>query len=349
MMSSAKSLRLTCVNDVEPQPLDHVWPGRLARGHITLMAGDPGSGKTQIACDIAARITTGESWPDGNRAPIGSVVMLSAEDPVKDVLRPRLEAAGADLRRIHVVEAAVDDRGKERTFNLKDDIEALRQVVTDLGDVVQVNVDPVTSYMGSNIDSHRTTDVRAVLEPFARFAEEMNVALLCISHPPKAAQGKAINAVTGSLAFVAAARMVFLVSEEPETQRRLLLPVKNNLGAPAPGLGYRLAQRVVSKGIVSSHVVWDSAPVTMSANEAIQQAASGTNGKIVEAKEFLREELASGPVSATDITAAAERMDISARTLRRARNDLGVKVSKTGFQGQWVWELPEAPAQRWAQ
>jgi hypothetical protein len=31
--------------------------------------------------------------------------MLSAEDTVKDVIRPRLEAAGADLGRVHVIEA----------------------------------------------------------------------------------------------------------------------------------------------------------------------------------------------------------------------------------------------------
>ena len=100
---------------------------------------------------------------------------------------------------------------------------------------------PSGRYMGK-IDSHRTTDVRAVLEPLDKFAETHNVAVLAITHPPKAVQAKALHAATGSLAFVAAARLAFLAIEEPETDRKLLLPVKNNLGPMALGLGYRLTE-----------------------------------------------------------------------------------------------------------
>ena len=131
-----------------------------------------------------------------------------------------------------------------------------------------VIIDPITSYMGTRIDSHRTTDVRGVLEPLGRFADEAGVAVLAITHPPKAAQGSAINSFTGSLAFVATARMAFIATEEPETERRLLLPVKHNLGPKAPGLAYRFEQRIVSKGIVGSHIAWDIAPVTVTADEA---------------------------------------------------------------------------------
>jgi hypothetical protein len=66
-----------------------------------------------------------------------------------------------------------------------------------------------------------------------------------------------MHAVTGSLAFVAAARIVLLAIEENEGGRKLLLPVKNNLGSKPPGLAYRLAQRIISRDIVASHVVWE--------------------------------------------------------------------------------------------
>jgi hypothetical protein len=75
------------------------------------------------------------------------------------------------------------------------------------------------------------------------------VAVIAVSHPPKAAQAKAIHAVTGSLAFVAAARLVFVAVAEPETERRLLLPVKSNLSAAADGIGYRLVQTSVTNGV----------------------------------------------------------------------------------------------------
>jgi hypothetical protein len=39
-------LRLTRVNDVEPEPVDFLWSGRLARSHMTLISCAPGEGKT---------------------------------------------------------------------------------------------------------------------------------------------------------------------------------------------------------------------------------------------------------------------------------------------------------------
>jgi putative DNA primase/helicase len=335
--SSATVLRTVCVADVEAVPIDWVWFGRLARGKLTMLSGDPGIGKSQMAIDIAARITMGDNWMDAGRAPQGNVVILSAEDAIKDTLRPRLEVAGAELRRVHVMEAAVQD-GKERSFNLQSDLESLRVKLADIGEVVLVIIDPITSYMG-HIDSHRTTDVRAVLEPLARFAEETNIALLAISHPPKATQTKAIYAVTGSLAYVAAARFAFVVVEEPETERRLLLCAKT-VAAPPNGIGFRLVQSHTEKGILASSVAWDNAPVTLTANEAVRAGSAGS-GKLAEAIEFLNDELAGDPVSADEIGAKAIRMDISEATLRRARKVLNVVAAKEGFQGKWLWSLPK--------
>jgi putative DNA primase/helicase len=158
----------------------------------------------------------------------------------EDTLCPRLEAAGADLERVRALKAVIAE-DKQRTFSLQADLTALGEKVRAIGDVSLVIIDPITSYMGK-IDSHQTTDVRGVLVPLAAFAEKFNVAVLAITHPPKASQVKALHAITGSLAFVAAARLVFIAVEEPETSsgRRLLLAVKNNLGPPAAGLGFHL-------------------------------------------------------------------------------------------------------------
>jgi putative DNA primase/helicase len=245
---------ITCrVSDIEPQPIDWLWEGRLARGKLTLIAGDPGLGKSQIDIDLHARLSSAAYWPDGtSRAPIANSIILSAEDAASDTLRPRLEAADADLQRVWILDAVRTKDGK-RSFTLQQDLEQLGNKLNEIGDVAMITIDPITSYMGK-IDSHRTVDVRGVLEPLASFADKHHVAILAVSHPPKASQAKAIHAVTGSLAFVAAARIVFIVVEEPETGRRLMLPTKNNLAAMPLGLAYRLEQRFVHRtlsGIVN--------------------------------------------------------------------------------------------------
>ena len=215
---------LICVADVTPEPVDWLWRDRLALGKLTLLGGDPDMGKSQIAVNAAARITTGSYWPNGARANIGSALFICSEDDTADTIRPRSEAAGADIEKVYAYRPIVD--GKRKTFSLQEDLDRLALEINSIGDVKLVVLDAITSYMGGKIDSHRTTDVRSVLEPVGDFAKEHRVAILGITHPPKAAQAKAMHAFTGSLAFVAAARLAFYVTEEAETNRRLLLSVK---------------------------------------------------------------------------------------------------------------------------
>jgi putative DNA primase/helicase len=343
MSRRSSAVHLRRLADVAPEPVQWLWAGRLACGKLTLIAGDAGIGKSQLSLDIAARISTGNVWPDGERAALGNVVILSAEDGHADTLRPRLDAADADVSRVHALTAVTGEDGARRTFDLAADLAALEEAVIAIGAVRLIIVDPITSYMG-RIDSHRTTDVRRVLEPLADFGERLGVAVLTISHPPKAAPARALHAVTGSYAYVAAARMVFLVAEEPETNRRLLLPIKNNLTAQPDGLGFNLAQRIIGDGIVASHVIWSTKPVSMTADEALAVAAEGRerNGALSEAKDFLINMLAAGPVPAKDVQRQATEAGIAPRTLRRARETLGIEPRRTGGlgrEGAWTWEL----------
>jgi hypothetical protein len=94
---SARSLVTCNLADVVPEKVEWLWPGRIAIGKLTLIAGEPGLGKSQLSIAIAAAVTTGAAWPDGSgRAPLGSVIILSAEDGVADTIRPRFDAAGGD-------------------------------------------------------------------------------------------------------------------------------------------------------------------------------------------------------------------------------------------------------------
>ena len=115
---------------------------------------------------------------------------------------------------LHVFESTLIKDGKRKSFNLRDDLDMLGAAIKQVEIASLVVVDAITSYMGA-IDSHRTTDVRAVLEPIAGFAEEHGVSILGVTHPPKAASGNALRAFTGSFSFVAAPRVAFFVTSEP--------------------------------------------------------------------------------------------------------------------------------------
>jgi putative DNA primase/helicase len=216
--SKARDVVVQRLSDIAAKPI--TW-GRIARGKPSVIAGHPGLGKSQIAASLAAIATTGGLWPvDRSTSPIGSVVVLSAEDDAADTIRPRLEAAGADVTKVHILHAVIDNtpNGEEvqRAFNLRADIRRLEQVIADIGDVVLVVIDPVSAYVGT-ADSHNNAEIRGLLAPLSEMAARQNVAVVMVSHLNKGGAGsEALLRVTGSLAFVAAARAAFIVAKTPK-------------------------------------------------------------------------------------------------------------------------------------
>jgi len=70
---------------------------------------------------LAATVSRGKAWPCGEgQSPVGSVIILSAEDDAADTIVPRLLAADADCSKVHILEAVrrEDDEG-HRSFNLQ--------------------------------------------------------------------------------------------------------------------------------------------------------------------------------------------------------------------------------------
>jgi hypothetical protein len=275
------TLVTVCAADVEPKPVAWLWPRRIAKGKPSLLAGEPGASKSQLAIAVGAVVSTGGDWPcREGKAPLGTVVILSAEDSTEDTVVPRLMAAGADLTRVHLIEAVRTKNG-ERGFNLKKDLGALEAKITDLGDVALVIVDPITGYMG-DAESNSTTAVRAVLDPLGQMAEHLGVAVLVVHHFRKQSgdgpAGKPSHRILGSQAFVAAARVAFLVVEDPETPgRRLFLNCKPpSTELPPPGLAYALKEKQVRPEITASYVAWEDQPVATSADEFFAEVTKTT-------------------------------------------------------------------------
>jgi hypothetical protein len=67
-----------------------LWPGRIALGRVTLLVGDPGVGKSLVALDIAARVSTGRPWPGDcpefvqSAQQIGTVPFAPHAEPIHD-------------------------------------------------------------------------------------------------------------------------------------------------------------------------------------------------------------------------------------------------------------------------
>jgi hypothetical protein len=131
---------LVQLSTIEPEAVEWSWPGRVARGKLTLGIGEPGDGKSHVTIDVAARTTRGATWPDGGRAPEGAVILLAAEDGLADTIRPRVDRQEGDSSRVYVLRA-VRVEGQECPFNLERDLPALEHALTATKAVLLV-IDP---------------------------------------------------------------------------------------------------------------------------------------------------------------------------------------------------------------
>jgi putative DNA primase/helicase len=212
-----------------------------------------------------------------------------------------------------------------------------------------------SAYLGvGKVDGRSATDVRGVLTPLKELVEEKHIALIGIAHFNKKDDVKsALLRVSDSIAYVAAARSVYAVLEDPEDKEsKLFIKAKVNIAAASvQGLRYRFGIKIVghdkrlAKDIDAPFIEW-TGPVTITANEALAAADGRSGNALREAKDFLRERLADAPAKADDVFEEAKHYDISQKTLKRAKKEMGVvsRKMKGEMAGEWTWELPKRAA-----
>jgi hypothetical protein len=318
------------ISAVRPERVSWLWEPRLPYAKVALLLGRPDEGKTTLALDIAARVSTGAAMPFSTttRTPAG-VVVLSAEDSLGDTIRPRLEAAGADLDRIV---AAVP----EELPTLDEPGLAYIHGLVKRVDAKLVIVDPLAAFLPDHVDAHRDHSVRRLLRKLSLLAETTGASVLALRHPHKGSGGNAKEAGGGSIAFTAACRVELLAGADPEDDtRKILCRVKGNLAPPFPALAYRL---VVSGFTVK--VLW-LCETSHSAEQLLAQPNDPEEQSALdEAKDAIRDILANGPVAAETAKEGLKNRDIAERTWKRAKTALRVRSEKESFSGNWTWFPP---------
>ena len=341
--------------DVIPEVVRWLWPGRLPLGKLVVTDGDPGLGKSTMLLDLAARVTKGLRMPDGAASECGpaGVVLLTAEDGLGDTVRPRLEAAGANLALVRALNAVMELETKRQG-----DEEVTRQVprpptIADLADIEAeaelvkarlIIIDPLMAYLPGRVDSHRDQDIRRVLAPLAALAEKTGATIIVVRHLNKMSGSSAIYRGGGSIGIIGAARLGLLVAKDPDDQSRRILAVsKSNLAIESPALMFRLEDN----GAGVARVAWLGESTHSAAALLTQPASEDERSALDEASDFLLQELGQSERLAVEIERAARQASIQPTTLRRARVKLGVLWRREGFgPGSRVfWALPAAEGQ----
>jgi hypothetical protein len=326
---------LVAPDEVPHRALSWLWENRIPLRAITILEGDPATGKSRIIYDLAARVTSGSPMPlsDDPTEPAGAV-LLGAEDDVGSTVKSVLAACGADFSRIRLYDKT---RFVVHPLRIPDDMTTIR-VALDAVNARLLVIDPITAFLDCNMTNDQA--VRAALTPLLCLAEEKNLAVVIVQHLTKAGGSNHLYRGAGSIGLIAAARSALLATNDPSTEdehQHLLLQVKTNLSS-APSVVYRT---VVVGGTVV--VEWKGTSV----HTAKTLSGSGYEHKaLLQAQHFLYQTLASGPVLTREVKASARDAFIAERTLRRAKDLLHIKAFKKHLVpwGPWYWTLPDDEA-----
>lgn len=328
------------LSQLQDRAIEWLWPRRLALGKLAIFDGDPDQGKSLVTLDLAARLSTGRPFADGQPSPgPANVLIFCAEDNDKDTIKPRLRTLGGDLERIFVWPSESPLVRFPSQIDVLDKLLARTQAKL-------VIIDPIMAFLDGSVNTSNDPSVRAMLDELARLARKYGCCILLVRHLNKKS-GAAIYRGAGSIAFAAVCRFGWLVGfdpEYPEDQRRhVLAQVGNNLAEPQPSLGYRLVKQAdgwpAVEWLGESRWTRDDL-VARRSPRAMRRAA---------ARSYLLELLKDGPRQSEEVWQGAGKRGLSRRTVNRATKDLKIRCERGMKDGKayCFWTLPgqEIPAE----
>jgi hypothetical protein len=320
---------------VVPTPLPEVaalpetkwlWTERLVLGRLNLVQGVSGAGQSLLGADIAARVSTGAAWPDGNgSAPRGSVLLVADPRRVSDTIGPALARAGADARRI-ITLAGLGPASPGRAV-----VAAIERAIEYEPGIRLVVIDPLSAFFSGNL-----CFTLAALEKVA--AENRLAVVLIGTLNGKIAGLTRLLSAGGHVLSAASVAWLFVPDRRVTDDRRLLLPVKGIVSAGEAGAG----QKVLACRVGGGALAWEPELVDVEIPELLSDGhvrprPGFPRVKRLAAAGWLRERLTRGLEG--PLRPQAEAAGGSWITIRRALDDIGAVSERCPSTGHFRWRL----------
>ena len=320
-MTGGSSL-LTLYSDVQTKSVRWLWFPYIASGKLTLLQGDPGDGKSTMMMHIIAELSTGGAMPDGTA--LGKpqrIIYQCSEDGAGDTIKPRLVKMGANCKNIAFI-------NEEIHGDLTLDDERIREAIIEFEPKLLV-IDPGQAYIGSGSDLQIVGKSRKLMRRLSMWAEAYGCAIVLIGHMNKRETAKGLYRGLGSIDVVAAVRSVLQVERDPsDTDIRIVSHIKNSLESAGGDIRFEIRPNTGFKWLGCSPA--RSAPIQEDNNLTFAT-------KQEEAAYVICSMLKEKDVASRELLLILSRRDISEKTARAAKDELGVRAYRMGRQ--WYWSL----------
>ncbi|HVX64274.1 MAG TPA: AAA family ATPase [Pirellulales bacterium] len=321
----SEQVELSILQDLEPAQVEWLAEGRLPQGALCVVAGETGTCKSLLAVEWAARTSQGSGSAD-------AALIAHGVDMPGPLMRARLDAAGADVARVASATLAWPQPGDDVSLDALDRRVATLAAGMQKGKACKLLViDNLEAWAGGLDTSPCRARIHYFLVKLAELAVRTKTAIVALARLNGPAGGRVATRELAELSAIAP--VIWLTAKDAEQRgRRLLLPVKNSLGPGESAAAFR---------IEAGRVAWEPEPVELSdtilAPPSARSVAERQDRE--SAAEWLIDALSDGPVESGELFRQARTCGISAKTLRRAGKALGLKPSKTSFDGPWAWGI----------
>lgn len=160
------------MSEVEEQKVCWIWKPYLPFGKVSVVHGEPGTGKSLFAVRLAAACTNRRYLPGMEELEPCRVLYLTADDDLSDMVRPRLAEAGADLDLVYAIHDMLP-------LTLSDD--SIQQLIEEYNIRVLV-VDPVQEYMERDVYGEKPEMVYPVINRLEKMARQTGCAVILIAY-----------------------------------------------------------------------------------------------------------------------------------------------------------------------
>ena len=319
------NMRIVDYSDLETKPVRWLLRPYIPYGKVTIISGDPGTGKSTFALNLAARLTSGSGFPlSEGLTEARDVLYLTTEDDHEDTVLPRFLKAGGDSGRLHTI-----DESLFPICDFSDDriAEAIRATNSKL-----LIIDPLASYVGEKTNVNLGNQMRYQTNHLISIAKDLDIAVIIIAHLNKSMNSKALYKTAGSVDILAAARSGLLVVEysKKEPRLRAAVHIKSNLAEK----GKAIIFEVCGNGELK-FLRFEDVDVEALINPSLDKTEK--RKQYDEAREIIENclEENDGEVSSNEIFDRLKDIDLSIRSIKKLKKEMGINSVKR--QGQWFW------------
>lgn len=308
-----------------------LWKKWIPKGFITMLAGDPGVGKTTEAIDFMRIITTGDWWPmRQERAMKGKVVWVDAEAG-QQILRERSISLGVDRSKVYIPVIEGDILGSP-DFSRKDH----RDQIVKLVEGVKPEMLVVDSLGGSNRGGeNRIEEVRPLLEFLANLSRDKNIAVLLLHHLNKGREGESTEVslyrIRGSTGITAYCRSIIAIEKGKSEEEKKLRVIKSNLAVIHISDTISMTVEVDPKDEESiKKIVYGEYKAPPEKTTKRERCADWIIELLTERNE---------KVALTELKELGESLGFSPNMLYSARRLLGEQIAVSGGGNRVFWQL----------